>query len=392
MIAIKNAATLEGQKTTILVDGEKIVANSAGAAIPESASVINAEGLYVMPGLIEAHTHFGGSPSFDYPACGNRHETYNFTDAREGFLKWGVTAVRTCGDQHEEMLPFRDDVKAGKILSPRIVSCGPFIQAVNGHPWATVYMKNEKVAKKACVFIPGDIPVERQVAAIAELGVDFIKVFYAHINKLDYPNSVPRITKEELKRIVDSAHRSGLKCACHVDGPAEMMDAVEVGVDHIEHMLGAGSLEDGYTDEQVAKVKASGAIVDPTLVSIIRFDNTPGYVPIYDKLVASVKKFYAAGVEMALGVDSGVPFCPFGESLHDEMQLRAEAGISNADIIRSATEINAKVLGMENEIGSLDVGKYADILLLGANPYDDISNTRDIRMTMLGGKIINTKL
>lgn len=392
MIAIKNAATLEGQKTTILVDGEKIIANGADTVIPESASVINAEGFYVMPGLIEAHTHFGGSASFDYPACGNRHETYGFAEAREGFLKWGVTAVRTCGDQYEEILPFRDEVKAGKILSPRVVSCGPFIQAVNGHPWATVYMKNERVGKKACVFVPDRMPVERQVSAIAELGVDFIKVFYAHINKLDYPNPVPRITKDDLKRIVDSAHRMGLKCACHVDGPAEMMDAVEVGVDHIEHMLGAASLEDEYTDEQVANVKASGAIVDPTLVSIIRFDNTPGYVPIYDKLVASLKKFYAAGVEMALGVDSGIPFCPFGETLHDEMQLRAEAGISNVDIIRSATVVNAKVLGMENEIGSLDVGKYADILLLGANPYDDISNTRDIRMTMLGGRIVNSRL
>lgn len=392
MIAIKNAKTLDSKITTILVDGGKIVANGAGTAIPDGASVIDAAGKYVIPGLIDAHTHMGGSSSFDHPACGNRHETYDYTEAREGFLKWGVTTVRTCGDQKEDILAFRDDVNAGKVLSPRIVSCGPFIQAPEGHPWATVYTRNEKVAKLACVFADEVVPIERQVAAIAQTGVDFIKVFYAHLNKMDIEHAVPRITRDQLQRIADSAHRNGLKCVCHVDGPEEMIDAAEAGVDCIEHMMGAGSTDPEYTDEQAAKIKASGAIVDPTMISILRFDQTPGFVSVWDKLKRSVKRFYDAGVPLAVGCDSGIPFCPFGETLHDEMACLAEAGIPNAAIMDMVSRTNARALCLEDRVGSLDVGMDADILLLGSSPLEDIRNTRDIRMVMLRGEIVSAKL
>ena len=392
MIAIKNASTLQSGTTTILVDAGKITANAPDAVIPEGATVIDAEGKYVLPGFIEAHTHMGGTSSFDHPSCGNRLETYDYNEAREGFLKWGVTSVRTCGDQQDDILSFRNEVREGKILSPRLVSCGPFIQARDGHPWATVYMRNEKVAKLACVFADEVVPIERQVASIAQTGVDFIKVFYAHLNKMDIEHFVPSITKDQLKRIVDSAHRNGLKCGCHIDGPAEMVDAAEVGADVIEHIIGAGNADPGYTDEQIAVIKASGAIVIPTMISILRFDETPGYVSVWEKLKQSVKKFYDAGIPMGVGCDSGIPFCPFGECLHDEMACLAEAGIPNASILEMMSRTNARVLGMEDRIGSLDTGMDADILLLGSNPLEDIRNTRDIRMVMLGGQIVSAKL
>lgn len=392
MIAIKNAKNLENVQISLLIEGGIIVANGPNIAIPEGATVIDATGKYVIPGLIDAHTHMGGSSSFDHPSCGNRQETYDYVEAREGFLNWGVTAVRTCGDQSEEILSFREDVNAGKVCAPHVICCGPFIQAKDGHPWATVYMRNDRVAKLACVFADDGIAIERQISSIALTGVNFIKVFYAHLNKLDIENFVPSLTKAQLKQVVDSAHRNGLKCVCHVDGPAEMVDAAEVGVDCIEHMIGAGNAEPEFTDEQIAIVKASGAVVDPTMISILRFDNTPGYVSVWDKLKRSVKRFYDAGIPLAVGCDSGVPFCPFGETLHDEMECLAEAGIPNAAIMEMVSKTNAKVLGMEDHIGSLDVGMDADIVLLGANPLDNIRNTRDIRMVMLSGKIIKAAL
>lgn len=392
MIAIKNARNLNNSQISILIENGTIVANGPNIEIPEGITVIDGTGKYIIPGFIDAHTHMGGSSSFEHPSCGNRQETYDFTESREGFLKWGVTAVRTCGDQSEEILSFRDDVKSGKICSPHVVCCGPFIQAKDGHPWATVYMKNDRVAKLACIFADNEIAIERQVAGIALAGVDFIKVFYAHLNKVDIEHFVPRLTKEQLKRVVDSAHRHNLKCVCHVDGPKEMVDAAEVGVDCIEHMIGAGNTEAEFTDEEIAIVKASGAVVDPTMISILRFDATPGYVSVWDKLKRSVKRFHDAGIPLAVGCDSGVPFCPFGESLHDEMECLAQAGIPNAAIMEMVSKTNAKVLGMEDRIGSLDVGKNADIVLLGSNPLDNIRNTRDIRMVMLGGKIVKATL
>ena len=389
MLAIRNVTVADGTGTvtTLLIENGTIVANGKDAAIPAEAGVIAGEGLYVLPGFIDAHTHMGGSSAFDHPPAGSRHETYGYIEAREGFLNWGVTAVRSCGDRSEDMLAFRADVRAGKERSPRLVCCGPFFQAENGHPWATVYMKSELLLKDAAVFVGQRVPGGRRVAAVGGMGVDFIKVFYAHLNKMDYPNPVPRLTKEQLKRVVDSAHRSGLKCAVHVDGPAEMMDAAEAGADFIEHMIGAGGTDTEFTDEMVQKVKDSGAVVDPTMISILRFDNTPGFPSVWEALKKAVKQFYDAGIPLAVGCDSGIPFVPFGESLHDEMACLNEAGIPAADILKMVSRTNARVLGLEDQLGSLEVGKKADIVLLGSDPVKDIHNTRDIRLVLLDGHV-----
>lgn len=394
MYAIKNVRLIDGTGAAP-VDGATIVVNNGvfqavgtDAEIPAGASVIDGTGLTAIPGLIEMHTHFGGSSSFDHPPCGTRQETYDYVEAREGFLRWGVTTTRTCGDQATDMLGFRDDVNAGKVTAPRVVSCGPFIQDQNGHPWATVYSRSPVVGEKACVFADVRVPIERQVASIALMGADFIKVFYAHLNKMDYPNPVSRLTKNQLKRVVDSAHRNGLKCACHVDGPEEMMDAAEVGVDFIEHMIGAGNESTVFTAEMIQKVKDSGAVVDPTMISILRFDQTPGFKSVYEDLKVAVKQFYDAGIPLAVGCDSGIPFVPFGESLHDEMACMAECGIPAGDVIRMATSGNAQALGMGDTIGSIEPGKQADLVLLGSDPLASMENTKDIRLVMMNGRAV----
>lgn len=393
MLAIVNATVPDGsgKKISVLVDGGKIAASGTDVAVPPGASVINAEGLYILPGLIDAHSHFGGSSSFDRPGCGDRRETYDYVEAREGFLRWGVTTVRTCGDQAKEILPFRDDVNAGNVLSPRVVSCGPFFQGAGGHPWATVYMKDPTVAETAAVFISDDTDIEKAVADVASTGVDFIKAFYGHINKLDYPKPVPHMGKGQLGRLVAAAHKHGLKCAVHVDGPQELMEAVEVGADAIEHLIAAGGEETRFTPAQIEAIKASGAVVDPTMISILRFDQTPGFPSVWADLKLAVKQFYDAGVPLAVGCDSGIPFVPFGESLHDEMACLVEAGIPALDVLNMATEGNARLLGLDAVIGTLDAGKDADLLLLGADPLEDIANTRDIRLTMVKGSIVTAR-
>lgn len=394
MLAIKNAKRLDGSGTvvTLLIENGTILACGTGGELPEHCSVIDAEGLYVMPGLIDAHTHMGGASTFDRPSCGLRHETYDYAEARSSFLKWGVTAVRTCGDQSEDMLSFRDEVRSGTLSGPRMSCCGPFLQAAGGHPWATVYMKDPELLKQAVVFADQDAPIEWQVDSIAAKGVDFIKAFYAHIDKVHYPTPVPRMTREQLKRIVDSAHRNGLPCAVHVDGPAEMVDAADVGVDFIEHMIAAGSTETTFTDAMVRKIKDSGAVVDPTMISILRFDQSPGFPSVWEALKKAVKQFHDAGIPLAVGCDSGIPFVPFGESLHDEMTCLAEAGIPAADILNMATRTNARVLGLEDQLGTLEVGKKADLLLLGSNPLKNIQATRDIRLVLLDGRVVWDRL
>lgn len=394
MLIIKNARVIDGtgaspiENCDIIIENGKISSVGYAMDVPAHADVINAAGKTVIPGLIDAHTHMGGSSSFNHPSCGAREETYDYAESREGFLRWGVTAVRSCGDQYKEMLAFRDDVNAGKVRAPRIVCCGPFIQSVGGHPWATVYMKNEKVAKTAVVFADEQVPIERQVASIAQLGVDFIKVFYGHINKIDYPNPVPRLTKEQLERAIASAHRNGLKCAVHVDGPSELLDAAQAGADTIEHMIGAGGTETVFSDKIIKAVKDSGAVVLPTMISILRFDQTPGFPSVWEALKAAVKQFYYAGIPMAAGCDSGIPFVPFGESLHDELACLVEAGIPELETLSMATLKAARVLGLDSETGSIESGKAADLVILGSDPLEDIKNTKDIRLVLRGGTAV----
>lgn len=393
MLAIEHVKLIDGTGNTpvenavILAENGKITAAGAGISVPAEASVINGCGLTAVPGFSDMHTHFGGSSGFDHSSCGDRVGTYEYAEAREGFLRWGVTAVRTCGDRAEDMLSYRDDVNAGKILAPRVISCGPFLQAMDGHPWGTVYMRDPVVAEKACLFADDPDPIEEQVARIAGMGVDFIKVFYAHLNKMDYPNSVPRLTKEQLIRVAESAHAHGLKCACHVDGPAEMMDAAEAGIDFIEHMIGAGGECGEFTDEMVEKVLKSGAVVTPTMVSIQRFDSTPGFRSVWADLNKAVLQFYEAGVPMMVGCDSGIPFVPFGESLHDEMEMLVGAGIPAADVLSMATLGNMKHMGLGDTLGSIEAGKNADIVLLGSDPQMDIRATKDIRLVLKDGRV-----
>lgn len=398
MLAITNVRLIDGtgaapvENCTILIENGKIAAVGCGIPVPEGANVIHTNGKTVIPGLIDAHTHIGGSSSFDHPSCGNRQETYDYIEAREGFLQWGVTSVRTCGDQREDILSFRDDANAGRVLSPRVISCGPFLQSAGGHPWGTVYMKAEKVAKTAAIFADDQIPIERQVASIAQLGVNFIKVFYAHLNKIDYPNTVPRMSREQLKRAVDSAHRNGLKCAVHVDSPSEMLDAAQVGVDVIEHMIGAGGTETVFSDEVIQAVKDSGAVVDPTMISILRFDETPGFPSVWEPLNKAVRQFYEAGIPLVAGCDSGIPFVPFGESLHDELDCLVKAGLPPMEVLSMATLKNARLLGLEDKVGSIQPGKDADLILLNDDPLANIQNTRKIGLVLMRGKIIRDEI
>ncbi len=393
MRAIKHV-NLPGKTGTvnILIENGIIKAIGEDICCCDATCVIDATGLFAIPGLIDAHTHMGGSSSFDHPGCGTRHETYDYVEAREGFLKWGVTAVRACGDRANEVLAFREKQQSGSVLAPRLITCGPFIQAVEGHPWATVYMRQSDIVNEAALFADHDIPVECQVENIARSGVDFIKVFYAHINKVDPEHPANRMTKEQLRRVIDSAHRQHLRCAVHVDGPEEMKDAIEAGADAIEHMIGANGDSTEFSSELISKVKASGAIVVPTMISILRFDETPGYVSVWDKLKLAVKQFYDAGIPLAVGCDSGIPFVPHGESLHDEMACLADAGIPTADILKMVSQTNARLLGRESELGSLTAGKRADIVLLGSDPIADIHNTRDIRMVLLNGAIVTDNM
>ena len=357
--------------------------------VPSGAMVMDLQGKTVIPGLIDVHVHISGSSRLDRPGMSHLVPSYDFAEMREGCLRWGVIAVRSCGHFMEETLAFRDGVNNGTIeRSPRVCLSGPMFQSRGGHPCYTVFMSDPEVEQDACAVIDDDTQIEPIIRQSKEQGVDFTKIFYAHLNKMDYPNPVPRISKQKLKEIIDVSHQYGLSVTVHVDCPAEMLDAVQCGADCIEHMIGAGELENKISDELIDLTKKSGAVVDPTMISIKRFDPMGSAPSIWDAVKEAVRKCYDAGIPMAVGCDAGIPFVPFGEAVHDEMACLNEAGISPLEVITMATGGNAKLLKMEDRIGTIEPGKDADLIVLEKDPLEDIRNTKTIQLVVSKGKIV----
>ena len=395
MFALKNAVLIDGTgkepipQCTILMEHGKFKEIGTDIPVPSGAMVMDLQGKTVIPGLIDAHVHISGSSRLDRPGMSHLVPSYDFAEMREGCLRWGVIAVRSCGHFMEETLAFRDGVNNGTIeRSPRVCLSGPMFQSRGGHPCYTVFMSDPEVEQDACAVIDDDTQIEPIIRQSKEQGVDFTKIFYAHLNKMDYPNPVPRISKQILKEIIDISHQYGLSVTVHVDCPAEMLDAVQCGADCIEHMIGAGELENKISDELIDLTKKSGAVVDPTMISIKRFDPMGSAPSIWDAVKEAVRKCYDAGIPMAVGCDAGIPFVPFGEAVHDEMACLNEAGIPPLEVITMATGGNAKLLKMEDHIGTIEPGKDADLIVLGKDPLEDIRNTKTIQLVVSKGKIV----
>lgn len=367
----------------LVIEGERIF--YAGPSIPpeEDAQVVDVTGRYLLPGVIDCHAHVtmvGGDHHMAVFFSENECElTLEGAINCKKMVRHGITSARDCGGKYWETMALRDFIQRGAIPGPRLLCSGTPLKVVGGH--------------EPGLDVTGPEEARRAARQLIRDGVDFIKVMITGgLGKVGEDPGVVEMELDEVRAIVQEAHKRGKKVACHCHSRAGMELLLDAGADSIEHAT--------YLDPEINKrIIEQGVFVVPTFTPYeIAAASEIGCGILPDAILNSrtiigekrlrLKQAYEQGVQIAFGRDSGGFFMDQGE-FADEMLYMQSAGMPAAAVIQSATENAAKCLGVWQNAGSLEPGKYADILFLTENPLNDLSAFRkNLEKVYFGGKIV----
>ncbi|MBL8980874.1 MAG: amidohydrolase family protein [Gemmatimonadetes bacterium] len=395
----------------ILVSGERItrVGREGDVPVPAGTTVVDANGMTVMPGLIDMHVHLHILGHGDYKRWdelyGTRDATVVMPIAARQLLNAGVTTARDLGARLDDILAVKRRIAAGEIPGPRLFVSGPFIQ----------HAPYEEYEKDFRWGVNGAEDARTKVQRIIDAGVDFIKLI-----------DQDQMTREEVRAVVETAHRNGKPVVAHAHRMDEIRVGLDAGVDGFEH-TGLGTAP-GYAPDVLQRLRErnSGLYWTPTLSPLYTLYETgtlfperlddpswrmfmppemateirrslgaitqlpyyalfPSRIPILPQKFAQLRE---AGVRMMIGTDAGIPAMFHGDATWREMVKWRELGVPPMEILQSATLWPARFLRAEDRIGVLAAGRYADIILVRGDPLLDMTVMRDVRAVFQGGKRI----
>jgi imidazolonepropionase-like amidohydrolase/tetratricopeptide (TPR) repeat protein len=366
-------------------------------------TVIDCTGQTILPGLFDSHIHLGGASTLGY--------IYIDEDRKlNAFLYSGVTSVFDLGGVQDLIFNLREEEKKKNLVSPRIFAVGPVFTSPKGH--GTEYGVPMSVTPTT---------KEEALEAVRKL----IKDKPDHI-KIIYEKGSERFTSlsyELMETIIDEAHKNNFLVVTHIITLEHAKDAMKAGTDGLAHMVTDQEVSKEFLDE----MKRRGVYCIPTLAlfeslsggmldkiedrntSLMSHgisqeilddlnkkreipglnENLKAYRETHDFTKLNVKKMSDHGIKLAVGTDAGNPAVFFGPSVHREMELMVEAGISPAEVIKAATANAAEIVGQGDTLGTISAGKLADILVVERNPLDNIRNTQNISMVIKNGKILD---
>ena len=387
------------QNVVVVVQDDRIqnVGPEGAVSIPSGATVIDLSRATVLPGLIDCHTHLGSrADRYD--------EIYRFKDTpfQRAFaavvharktLEAGFTTVRDVGSLPFLAVDLRNSINEGLVPGPRIVASGPGISITGGHGDLNNYSPQTRVSmfpeERNFQIADGVDQVRHVVRAQVKYGVDVIKILATGgvLSKGDSPGA-PQFTFEELKTAAEEAHMAGRKIAAHAHGAQGIKNAILAGIDSIEH----ASLID---DEGIRLAKEHGTYLvmdiyndDYILTKAIEFGLPQENVE-KEKMVGrsqreNFKKAVQAGAKMAFGTDAGV--YPHGDNARQFFYM-VKFGMTPSQAIRAATTNAADLIGRSKDVGSVEAGKYADIIAVSADPLQDVRALENVGFVMKGGVV-----
>ena len=390
---IRDVRIVDGSRETalehqdVVIEGNRIERIEPTMALPpQDVRVVAGAGKTLIPGLIEMHSHLS------LPAWGSRHGKV--------WLAYGITSIRTLSDAPFRTLEERESVRSGRRIGPRIFMTG-------------AAMDGDRVYYTSNLAIDDEEELAREMQRGFDIGYDLVKTY------VRLPNDLQKLAIEE-------AHRQGIYVTSH-----ELYPALAYGVDGVEHV--AGTSRRGYSpklsdlrrsyDDVVELLGRSGVYFTPTvlihggwtlalarepeLVRERRFeklfpiwaqerfrnaivaDNADVAREVVAPIFETVRRVSERGGRILAGTDS--PIVPYGLSLLLEIEQLAEAGLGPAKALESATRVAAEALGVSDELGTIEEGKIADLVLLGGNPLEDIRNLRKTEMIIVNGRLLTVE-
>ena len=401
--ALTNCVILDGSEhmepqtgKAVCIDGEKIAEITDAQHIPAGYETVDLGGRYVLPGLINMHVHLPASGKPKKKASDPKKLVKLITSCGlmnkigvnmcEGYAKTellsGVTTIRTVGGVADYDTRIRDLAAAGKILAPRVLASNMAVSVPGGHMAGSLAYEAHTAAEAAAFVekIAGDKP-------------DLIKLMITggvlDAEVVGEPG-VLRMPPALVKAACDKAHSLGMLVAAHVESPEGVMVALQNGVDSIEH--GAQP-----TQEMLDLFKARGAFqistISPALpyalfdrsISHATYEQQENGKIVFDGIIALAKANLASGVPVGLGTDVGCPYITHYDMWRELNHFVKYCGVTPAFALYSATKLNARLAGIGDVTGGVEVGKQADLIVCTDDPLKSPSALRTLDMVVKGG-------
>jgi imidazolonepropionase-like amidohydrolase len=393
---IDGRADTARKAVTVTIDGDRITSVADGYTAPAAGdTTIDLKNATVMPGLMDMHVHLDSQQSPQSYTEGFYLNPGDYA-LRAAFyakktLLAGFTTVRNLGDSNYSTRALRKAVAAGWVEGPRIYTAGPAIGTTGSHADNTNGYSDQVIGlfPEPEIFNGAD-GARAAVRNHVKHGADLIKIMTTGgVLSLGDSAQGAQMTSEEVRAVVEAAHEYGLKVAVHAHGTEGMKRAILAGVDSIEH----GTF---MTDEVVALMKEHGTYYVPTLSAgkfVMEKAKIPGFLPpsvavkallVGPAMMATFQRAYAAGVKIAFGTDQGV--APHGENAKEFIYM-TEAGMPPMKAIQSATLEASKLLGVEKDLGTVEAGKFADLVAVPGDPLADIKLMTNVTFVMKAGMV-----